>query len=323
MMKALRILLLIILLPVYLFAQEKGTPRKGESIRQFLKRYNRMETRHYNQFLQLNRQKLGKSPTLIIGEKYLLPPLKNEGYEPLFGKRYANYAVTSKELDGATFYLVSGHGGPDPGAIGKLQGKELHEDEYAYDIVLRLARCLLMKGATVHIIIQDAKDGIRDDRFLSNSKRETCMGSRIPLNQVERLRQRSNKINSLYRKNRKGYHRALFIHLDSRSKRQQTDVFFYYSPDDAKSKSLASTLRQTFDRKYDKHQPNRGFSGTLSSRSLYVLRHTQPASVFVELGNIQNQRDQQRFMINNNRQALANWICEGFVKDYRANSRKK
>ena len=30
----------------------------------------------------------------------------------------------------------------------------------------------------------DAKDGIRDDRYLSNSKRETCMGDAIPLNQV-------------------------------------------------------------------------------------------------------------------------------------------
>lgn len=265
---------------------------------------------------------LGNPAATNAGE-YNLPPAKKEGRQPLFGKRYAKYPIVSNELQGATFYLVSGHGGPDPGAIGKLQGKELHEDEYAYDIVLRLARCLLMKGATVHIIIQDAHDGIRDGRFLANSKRETCMGSRIPLNQVERLRQRCNKINALYRRNKAGYHRSIFIHLDSRSKGQQTDVFFYYSASDAKSKRLATTLRATFDRKYDKHQPNRGFSGTLSSRNLYVLRHTQPSPVFVELGNIQNQRDQQRFMIDNNRQALANWICEGFVKDYKANTGKK
>ena len=34
----------------------------------------------------------------------------------------------------------------------------------------------MQEGAEVHIIIQDAKDGIRDDSYLSNSKRETCMG---------------------------------------------------------------------------------------------------------------------------------------------------
>jgi hexosaminidase len=52
---------------------------------------------------------------------------------------------------------------------------------------LRLARNLMQEGAEVHIIIQDAKDGIRDSRYLSNSKRETCMGDAIPLNQVARL----------------------------------------------------------------------------------------------------------------------------------------
>ena len=56
--------------------------------------------------------------------------------EPLFGKSHSSYTVSSSSLKGAVFYLVSGHGGPDPGCIGKYQGKELHEDEYAYDIIL-------------------------------------------------------------------------------------------------------------------------------------------------------------------------------------------
>ena len=73
------------------------------------------------------------------------------GKESLFGKEYATYQITSNELSGACFYLVSGHGGPDPGAIGIYQGRQLHEDEYAYDIILRLARELLSRGAKVHI----------------------------------------------------------------------------------------------------------------------------------------------------------------------------
>ena len=50
------------------------------------------------------------------------------GKEPLFGKALATYTISSRELAGATFYLVSGHGGPDPGAIGTYQGHKLHED---------------------------------------------------------------------------------------------------------------------------------------------------------------------------------------------------
>lgn len=108
---------------------------------------------------------------------------------------------------------MSGHGGPDPGAIGRIGKIELHEDEYAYDVALRLARNLMQEGAEVRIIIQDAKDGIRDDKYLSNSKRETCMGAPIPLNQVARLRQRCAKINEFYKKDRKNYKycRAIFF----------------------------------------------------------------------------------------------------------------
>ena len=162
-----------------------------------------------------------------MGVKYQLPPLKGAAatvarkpnYEPLFGKEMAEYKVTSSELKGCCFYLVSGHGGPDPGAIGKMGNVELHEDEYAYDVMLRLARNLLMRGAKVHIIIQDAKDGIRNDKFLKNSKRETCMGDPIPFNQFRRLEQRCDKINSLFKKDKEkcgggSYFGNAYLHCD-------------------------------------------------------------------------------------------------------------
>lgn len=341
------------------WAQQKATPKAGEGISSFLLRHNRSPKKYYDDFIELNKQKLGKNNVLKVGVTYVIPPVKkstttsakttpakntgaknttSEGTgtkqpsskakstkigttinEPLFGKQLANVKVTSNRLAGACFYVVSGHGGPDPGAIGKVGRYELHEDEYAYDIALRLARNLMQEGAEVHIIIQDAKDGIRDDSYLSNSKRETCMGDAIPLNQVQRLQQRCDKINALYRKDRKNhsYCRAIFIHIDSRSKGKQTDVFFYYSNKKGDSKRLANNMKDTFESKYDKHQPNRGFSGTVSGRNLYVLSHTTPASVFVELGNIQNTFDQRRLVINSNRQALAKWLMEGFLKDYK------
>ena len=342
-----------------LWAQQKATPKAGEGISSFLLRHNRSPKKYYDDFIELNKQKLGKNNVLKVGVTYVIPPVKkstttsakttpakntgaknttSEGAgtkqtsskakstkigttinEPLFGKQLANVKVTSNRLAGACFYVVSGHGGPDPGAIGKVGRYELHEDEYAYDIALRLARNLMQEGAEVHIIIQDAKDGIRDDSYLSNSKRETCMGDAIPLNQVQRLQQRCDKINALYRKDRKNhsYCRAIFINIDSRSKGKQTDVFFYYSNKKGDSKRLANNMKDTFESKYDKHQPNRGFSGTVSGRNLYVLSHTTPASVFVELGNIQNTFDQRRLVINSNRQALAKWLMEGFLKDYK------
>ena len=300
-----------------LHAQDTARPKRGEGISMMLRRFGLTSQEHYRQFLELNKGKFTKGNGLKMGVEYVLPPLEAENTEPLFGKKLARYKVTAQDLKGACFYLVSGHGGPDPGAIGVSNGRQLHEDEYAYDIMLRLARNLLMRGAKVHIIIQDAKDGIRDDRFLSNSSRETCMGDKIPLNQVERLKQRCDKINQLYKKDKEKYRRAVFIHVDSRGKGEQIDVFFYHCEGSTQGKRLANTLRDTFDRKYDKHQPNRGFDGTVSARNLYVLRNTTPVAVFLELGNIQNKRDLQRLILPDNRQALANWIAEGLRTDYK------
>ena len=303
-------------------AQETARPKSGEGISQILQRFNRSKKQHYDLFLKLNKGKFTKNNGLKAGVDYILPPLEAGNEEPLFGKALAKYTVDSQELSGACFYLVSGHGGPDPGAVGIAHGKQLHEDEYAYDIVLRLARNLLSKGAKVHIVIQDAKDGIRDDKYLANSSRETCMGAEIPLNQVERLRQRCDKVNSLYAKDKETYRRAVFVHVDSRGKGEQIDVFFYHCEGSSQGRQLANTLRNTFDKKYDKHQPNRGFSGTVSARNLYVLRNTTPVAVFLELGNIQNKKDLQRLIISDNRQALANWICEGMAADYRQAKKK-
>jgi N-acetylmuramoyl-L-alanine amidase len=323
-----------------IYAQERGIPRQGEGIHAFLKRNNREENIYYKEFIRLNKNKLGKNNSLLKGVKYILPPLssdvpketpkktesesnfKSSGKnlkQPLFGSKYENFTKIDNILDGACFFLVSGHGGPDPGACANVDGYELHEDEYAYDIVLRLARNLLQHGATVHIIIQDKKDGIRDGKYLSNSKRETCMGSVIPLNQIKRLRQRADKINSLSKNSKAKYQRAIFIHLDSRSKKEQLDVFFYYQNGKRKSQNLAETMRTTFRSQYEKHQPGRGFSGTVTTRNLAVLRNTDPVSIFVELANMLNSNDQKRYVWENNRQALANWLAKGFMEDYLRN----
>lgn len=333
------------------FAQEqqeiRSKPNKGEGIYQFLLRNDR-GLEYYKEFVKLNKKRLGKDNSLKLGFYYVIPAKrdavdksnttskdskKNTKHksqtdadstigktvtEPLFGPTKQTFKIESNQLKDACFYIVSGHGGPDPGAIGKMGHHHLHEDEYAYDIALRLARELMLKGAKVHIIIQDAKDGIRDDRILSNSKRETCMGEKIPLSQLARLKQRTNKINKLYASDKKKYKyvRSIFLHIDSRSKHKRVDVFFYHYGVNKSGAQLAETMKDEFSSKYNQHQPNRGFSGTVGTRNLYVLKHSDPVGLFVELGNIQNEFDQRRFVVSSNRQALAKWLSHGFISDY-------
>ena len=70
------------------------------------------------------------------------------------------------------------------------------------------------------------------------------------------------------------------------------------------------------ERKYQLKQPGRGYSGDVSTRALYMLEKSIPTAVFIELGNINHFRDQQRLIYANNRQALAKWLCEGVMDDF-------
>jgi N-acetylmuramoyl-L-alanine amidase len=311
------------------------TAEKGEGIYRLLTRNGLSAAQHLDAFIELNKDRLGKGNSLYAGRKYKLP--QTEGISPstvsgnapappagktvrheIFGKEYANVNIIDEQLKGAVFYLVPGHGGPDPGAVGIFGNWQLCEDEYAYDVTLRLARNLIQHGATVYMIVFDPRHGIRDESYLKPDKTERCYPNQtIPLNQLKRLQQRTDAVNELYQKHKGSFQRMVSVHVDSRSHGQNIDVFFYHNKDSQTGRKAATTLQKTFQRKYDQHQPGRGYKGTVSDRNLYEVRNSLPVSVYIELGNINHQRDQQRFIIPSNRQALANWLYEGLNEDFR------
>ncbi|MGQ1909969.1 N-acetylmuramoyl-L-alanine amidase family protein [Marinifilum sp. RC60d5] len=298
--------------------------KKGEGLNAFLLR-NQLKPKQYTlKFKELNKNRFTKSGHLIAGKKYKVPLLYPNHKISLLGSKHENIKQVDNVLSGAVIHLLAGHGGPDPGAVGKVSGNKICEDEYAYDIVLRMGKELIAHGAKVHFIIQDKNDGIRDAAYLKPDKDEYCFPNLvIPKKQTPRLRQRAAAVNMLAKKEKAGtYQRLIVLHLDSRSKSNRTDVYFYHHASSKKGKKLALTLQNKMKAKYAKYQPNRKYTGTIGARRLYVLKTTISPSVFVELGNINNYRDQIRFTKAGNRQALAEWLCEGIIDDYKSNKKK-
>ncbi|MEH6680405.1 MAG: N-acetylmuramoyl-L-alanine amidase [Sediminicola sp.] len=312
---------------------------KGDGIYSLLRKYGMDPVAHYGHFVALNSHNLRDSVHLYAGREYIIPPFaldtvpvvdsiqkktterkvisESVDYE-IFGSKYAKVTPVGNKLEGTVYYLISGHGGPDPGAIENYAGKVIAEDEYAYDITLRLARELMMQGAKVYIIIRDANDGIRDERILEIDRDEvTYPNLDIPLNQLARLKQRVDAVNELYMQNRDKYQRLIVTHVDSRARGQNIDVFFYHHEKSKNGKKLAESIHGTFQNKYLKYQPNREYSGTFEDRTnLYLVKNTLPAMVYIEVGNIKNAKDQRRILEPDNRQALAKWISEGAILDY-------
>jgi N-acetylmuramoyl-L-alanine amidase len=336
-----RYLILLVFIAQAAIGQESlktVTAEPGDGILSLLRKQGVNPYEIFDEFVALNNHDLRDSVHLIAGKTYVIPKfeletvpivdsiqkqstdvkkLESASYA-IFGEKHKTVITKSERLKGNVYYLVSGHGGPDPGAMGVYAGKTISEDEYAYDITLRLAKELLAHGAMVYIIIQDENDGIRDERVLEIDHDEVAYPNKtIPLNQVARLKQRVEIVNDLYKSNKGKYQRLIVTHVDSRSVGQNIDVFFYYHENSKNGKKLAESIHTTFDAKYKKYQPNRSYAGTFEDRtSLYLVKKTHPAMTFIEIGNIRNAKDQVRIVDPDNRQALAKWISEGVLLDF-------
>lgn len=323
-MKPIYLLFIYLFVPFILLAQESHKTviaKEGDGIHSVLSRYGIDTPEMHQAFIELNRDKLSKNNYLIIGKEYKIPQkssTKKAGTFAIFGENYSLVKSKSSDLKGAVFYIVAGHGGPDPGAQGKREGHTLSEDEYAYDISLRLARELISHGATAYMITRDENDGIRDEAYLPNDKDETIWkGQKIPYGTNKKLKQRARAVNKLYNTNKGRYQRMIVIHIDSRYQKQRVDIFGYYSSKSKKGKAFTNNIINTVEKKYKQFQPNRGFSGVAKPRdNLYMIKYTDPVTSFLELGNIQNTQDQIRFIKYQNRQIIAEWITAACILDY-------
>lgn len=298
-----------------------ATPDKGEGIYGLLRRSGYIPSATLAaEFIQTNTGRFSGENGLRLNVRYQLPARVQIERHPIFGAKYQDVEIRNTTLKDHVYYLVSGHGGPDPGAQGTRAGRTLSEDEYAYDTMLRIARALIEQSATVYIIVRDT-DGIRNAQYLASDKDEKHLGN-LPIsrNQLSRLRERVAIINQLYNKHRKTarLQRMIEIHVDSRiSKSTQIDVNFYYTS--KAGYQVSKALHSTFRDQYELVQPGRRYNGKIVERGgLYMLRETRPVSVLIELANIQHRGDQVRITKPENRQTLAEWIVRGLIADARS-----
>lgn len=276
-------------------------------------------------FKRVNEGRLIRGDQLVAGRSYRVPEgagsagaARRVMTMPLFGPSYERVERKTDRLEGRVYYVVSGHGGPDPGTVGRHAGRSLPEDEIAYDVALRLARRLLEEGATVHVIVQDPDDGIRDGTRFDHDDDETYVGGRpIARNHARRLRDRATIINRLYDQHRATAksQRLIALHVDARGRRSQPQIDVHFQVASEQGRQFGSVLLATLRDQYERVQPGRGYRGTVEYRNLYVLRNTKPVATLVELGNIRHPKDQVRLTRAFNRRALAEWLLRGLLRE--------
>lgn len=308
-------------------AQTTLEARRGDGIWTLLVRADVSPTRDaIESFKRLNEGRLLRGDGLVAGRSYEVPRGSEPRVEtvPLFGPRYERVERRTDRLEGRVYYIVGGHGGPDPGTVGRYAGRALPEDEVAYDVSLRLARRLMEEGATVHLIVEDPDDGIRDgSRFDPDTDERYAGGHPIALGHERRLRDRVAIVNRLYDEHRATAkaQRLLALHVDARGRRHEPQIDVHFQVASDAGRAFAARLLGTLRAQYARVQPGRGYRGTVELRDLYVLVNTKPIAALVELGNIRHPRDQLRLTRAANRQALAEWLARGLLEEAAATPR--
>ena len=312
---SLRIILLLLLSTVIVAesnAQDIVTPQSGEGIFSLLRRNGiAADNNMVAEFRELNEAKLSSTGDLKRGVSYSIPG--NAADEPLFGDDFRNVEMISDELKGTVFYTISGHGGDDRGAAARHEGIPIYEDEIAYDVMLRLARLLKAYGATIYIMTKD-DDGIRNGRYLEADTDERHYDGSLVTGD-NRLEKRTDLINQLSKNHKGAYQRVIELHVDNFNASRQFDIDFYFWT--IAGERLAYSLANTLEQKYAKVRPGRGYGGRVLKKRWHTIMHAKPIVAYVELGNIMNASNQERLLKASNRQLIAQWLLEGFLKDAR------
>ena len=323
-MKTTYLLLILLFFGTLFPAQVAGqehvtvTAKDGDGIYSLLRREGVEPTPSaVSEFKSTNASALKGRDVLLVGRKYRVPSLSK--VYAIFGSAYEKVPVLTTRLDGHVYYVVAGHGGPDPGTIGEYKGEMLPEDEIAYDTALRLARNLIQESATVYIIVRDENDGIRDTESFKHDVDEVYLGgTKIARSHSRRLRDRTKIINRLYDENKSWAksQQVISLHVDAYGAKIEPQIDVHFKTASKSGYALSKALRDTMAAKYAEFQPNRRYRGGIdNTANLWVLNNTKPVAVLVELGNIRHPGDQYRLVKPGNRQAIADWLLDGLIHD--------
>ncbi len=222
-------------------------------------------------------------------------------------------------LYGWVVVLDSGHGGMDPGASGIHDGQRVVEDEYVYDVTLRVRRMIRAKGGLVVMTTTDRTGERNWETFRvfpdEQTERFVWDGSIVRAGTVgltKRLRL-GNQTSRRYPSHRQAW---ISIHFDVRG-RGEDDGVRIITPDT--ELRLAKSLESSFGnakRLRDDDPIVESGDRSHGIRRLFVLsgRNQIKEKVLIELGNFKNRDDLWRIRNPVVREAFARAIVQALEK---------
>ena len=241
--------------------------------------------------------------------------------------RFSKLKNRPQPLKGWRIVLDPGHGGRDPGAIvsnkdGKNRAVYVVEDEYVYDVAIRMMEQLMLYGAQVELTVISPnhmkRDNLPADATFVNEQNEVYNDARYNRRKDPMVRPGSHNIqrrvmvaNTFFKGGSQKKTLFLSLHADNSPSRPKGPLVIYQKKSgrsDRASKRFAEVMQGALD--------HRSVPAQLGARNMAVLRGNKAAAeVLVEIRNVSFKGDAWALRFHDRRQDDAGRIVKG-VLDY-------
>lgn len=236
-----------------------------------------------------------------------------------------SYKYKSQILKGWRIVIDPGHGGRDPGAIvsnkdGVNRAVHVVEDEYVYDIALRLYKKLKLEGADVELTVISPNHHIRENLRATitfvNEQNEVYNDEQYNRKNTSSVRPASANINQrrrianrFFKGAKKGRTLFISVHADNSPKRPKGPLVIYYNRKgkiDTRSRTFAQVMQKTLD--------HPGMPAQIGGRSLAVIRNNNAhAEILVEIRNVHDKGEAWALRFHSRREKDADRIFQGVL----------